>query len=186
MDTVLTRIDVKTGDITAMSVEAIVNAANQTLLGGSGVDGAIHRAAGKRLLEHNRELGGCAIGQARITPSFDLAAGPIKQIIHTVGPVWHGAPQLDVGANSADGLLASCYEQCLKLAEATNVAQLAFPAISTGVYRFPKLRAATIAVDRTVAWLKGHEQPGRVIFCCFRDADAQIYRQVIAGYAATG
>ena len=127
------RIKIEQGDITKLSVDAIVNAANTTLLGGGGVDGAIHRAAGKELLECCKTLGGCKTGEAKITPGFKLSA---KFVIHTVGPVWNG------GKRNEDELLANCYRNSLKLAVENNVSTLAFPAISTGVYRFPPERAA--------------------------------------------
>ncbi len=174
------RIEIITGDITMLSVDAIVNAANESLLGGGGVDGAIHRAAGPRLLEHNRTLGGCPTGLAKITPAFDLEARGIRHIIHTVGPVWHGDESQKLGNTREDVLLASCYHQCLTLAEEHRIGTLAFPAISTGVYRFPRERAARIAVGHVTGWLMQHELPRRVIFCCFSDADAQIYHNVIA------
>ena len=176
----LDRIEVVTGDITRLRVTAIVNAANESLLGGGGVDGAIHRAAGPELLEHNRTLGGCPTGLAKITPGFKLAAAGIQHIIHTVGPVWHGADAAKLGDCREDVLLASCYQRCLELAEQHGVQRLAFPAISTGVYRFPKPRAATIAVGHTVDWLVRHALPEVVIFCCFADEDRKVYEQVLA------
>src|SRR5215212_5744077 len=133
----MARIDVIQADITTLSVDAIVNAANTSLLGGGGVDGAIHRAAGPRLLEATREIGGCPTGEARITPGYDLLA---IWVIHTVGPVWQG------GHAGEDALLASCYHESLKLASSVDAKTVAFPAISTGVYGFPMERAARIAV----------------------------------------
>ncbi|MAG17186.1 MAG: hypothetical protein CMJ21_03860 [Phycisphaerae bacterium] len=174
------RIEVTTGDITTLHVDAIVNAANESLLGGGGVDGAIHRAAGRRLLEHNRQLGGCPTGLAKITPAFDLEPIGIKHLIHTVGPVWHGDDALDIGANDDDGALASCYDTCLTLAREHRLASIAFPAISTGVYRFPKPRAARIAVGRVVDWLGNNGHPRHVVFCCFGADDADGYRQVLS------
>ena len=194
-DEALKRIEVVTGDITRLTVQAIVNAANESLRGGGGVDGAIHRAAGPRLLEHNRTLGGCKIGLAKITPGFDLEARGIRLIIHTVGPVWQfgrdaGAPPppgslptlgetADLSHREEDVLLASCYQRSLELARKHDVQSLAFPAISTGVYGFPKERAAKIAFGHVLAWLAQHELPEKVLFCCFSDADADVYQSVI-------
>lgn len=175
-----TRIEIRVGDITKLMVDAIVNAANESLLGGGGVDGAIHRAAGPRLLEHNRKLNGCPTGKAKITPAFNLEAQGIRHIIHTVGPVWHGDESAELGRNEEDVLLASCYDRCLQLAAKHSLKTIAFPALSTGVYRFPKERAAKIAVGRTVEWLERQFLPQRVIFCCFGDMDATIYHSVLA------
>ena len=177
--TPLDRMTTVTGDITRLRVAALVNAANESLLGGGGVDGAIHRAAGPQLLEHNRTLGGCPTGLARITPAFNLAASGIQHLIHTVGPVWNGDPQTKLGDCREDVLLASCYHQCLELAARNDVKTVAFPAISTGVYRFPKKRAATIAVGHTVDWLTRNELPEKVIFCCFADEDRKVYELVL-------
>jgi O-acetyl-ADP-ribose deacetylase len=183
MPDALDRISVIVGDIThppaELGVDAIVNAANESLLGGGGVDGAIHRAAGPRLLEHNHTLGGCPTGLAKITPSFNLADRGVQHIIHTVGPVWHGDEGAKLGDSREDVLLASCYQQCLELAAEHGVKTLAFPAISTGVYRFPKERAAKIAFGHVLGWLQKHELPGAVVFCCFAEADAAAYRRVI-------
>lgn len=176
------RIEVTTGDITQLNVDAIVNAANESLLGGGGVDGAIHRAAGPELLAHNETLGGCPTGLAKITPSFSLEARGIQYIIHTVGPVWHaGDPDqaTKLGDLHEDVLLASCYHQALELAASHDVKTLAFPAISTGIYHFPKQRAARIAFGHVHGFLMRHEHPENVIFCCFSDEDADVYRQVI-------
>src|SRR5213076_1996895 len=136
----MTRIEAVQGDITTQAVDAIVNAANTTLLGGGGVDGAIHRGAGPELLEECRKLGGCATGQAKITKGYRL---PAKWVIHTVGPVWHG------GDRSEDELLASCYRSCFALAQQQGVRTMAFTSISTGAYGFPMDRAARIAVRET-------------------------------------
>jgi O-acetyl-ADP-ribose deacetylase len=174
------RIVVVTGDITRLEVDAIVNAANNSLLGGGGVDGAIHRAAGPRLLEHNRTLGGCPTGAAKITPAFDLEQRGVRHIIHTVGPVWHeaeGAASDPLFEHEEDTELASCYAESLKLAEANGIATIAFPAISTGVYGFPRQRAALIAIGEVRKFLEAHALPERVTFCCFSEGDAQLYRR---------
>jgi O-acetyl-ADP-ribose deacetylase (regulator of RNase III) len=154
-------------DITRLHVDAVVNAANSSLLGGGGVDGAIHRAAGPELLACCRQLDGCPTGEARITPGFQL---PATWVIHTVGPVWHG------GKNHEPELLANCYENALRLALLYQVRSIAFPAISTGVYGFPKEQAALIAV-KTCQPFVGHFD--RIICCCFSEEDAEIYRKVI-------
>jgi O-acetyl-ADP-ribose deacetylase (regulator of RNase III) len=176
----LSRVEVVVGDITKLSVDAIVNAANQSLLGGGGVDGAIHRAAGPRLLAHNRTLGGCATGKAKRTPSFDLEATGIRHIIHTVGPVWGTDPRADgsepLGYRLEDNQLGECYQSCLELARTHEVETIAFCAISTGVYGFPKERAARIAVGHVRAFLGRNERPTKVVFCCFAEDDAAIYR----------
>lgn len=179
MSNVNCRIEVITGDITAVTAEAIVNAANESLLGGGGVDGAIHRAAGPRLIAYNRELGGCPTGAAKMTPAFNLRSRGIRYIIHTVGPVWHGDDSAPIGDNRDDVLLASCYQQCLGLAAKNGLRTVAFPAISTGVYRFPKQRAAQIAVDHIAGWQNERKMPERVILCCFSQGDAQVYRSVM-------
>jgi O-acetyl-ADP-ribose deacetylase len=176
------RIEVVVGDITRIAADAIVNAANESLLGGGGVDGAIHRAAGPRLRQHNATLGGCPTGLAIITPSFDLEARGIRHIIHAVGPVWHAGEageSAKLSDTREDVLLANCYQQSLELALAHGVQTLAFPAISTGAYRFPKDRAARIALGHVLGWLRGHELPAKVIFCCFDQQDAELYRQTI-------
>jgi O-acetyl-ADP-ribose deacetylase (regulator of RNase III) len=175
------RIAVATGDITKLPVDAIVNAANESLLGGGGVDGAIHAAAGPELLRACRKLGGCPTGMAKITPGFQL---PARWIIHAVGPVWSGAPDAVPGSRREDLLLASCYQTCLALAAEHEARSLAFPAISTGVYRFPKERAARIAVAQVRAFLAEHIWPQQVIFCCFTDADAALYQRVLGAHDA--
>ena len=160
-------IEIITADITKLKVDAIVNAANCSLLGGGGVDGAIHRAAGKELLEACRKFNGCETGEARITPGFKL---PAKFVIHTPGPVWHG------GNHNEAGLLKNCYINSLALAKENNCKTVAFPCISTGVYHFPKEQAAQIAIETVLSNLAAPIE--KVIFCCFSDSDAEIYRNV--------
>lgn len=162
------RIQFIVGDITQLAVDAIVNAANESLLGGGGVDGAIHRAAGPDLLAECRTLGGCPTGEARITRGYRL---PAKFVVHTVGPVWHN------GHGGETELLRSAYASSLALAAEHDLATIAFPCISTGVYRFPAEPACEIAVATVSAWLGKHERPQDVTFCCFSEADAAIYRQ---------
>jgi len=161
------RIAIIQGDITRQDVEAIVNAANSSLLGGGGVDGAIHRAAGPQLMEECRGLGGCPTGEARITRGYYL---PARWIIHTVGPVWHG------GSRREDELLADCYRNSLALADQYSIKSIAFPAISTGVYGFPKERAARIAIREVKNFLEGDTNLERVLLVCFSDGDYQLYR----------
>src|SRR5688500_9716932 len=153
-------IEVIEADITTLEVDAIVNAAKESLLGGGGVDGAIHRAAGPGLLEECRTLGGCPTGEARLTRGYDL---PAKYVIHTVGPVWQG------GNHYEDDLLAGCYRHSLSLALRTKIRSIASPAISTGVYRFPVDRAARIAAEEVRRFLDTYPQFDRVIFCCLGD-----------------
>jgi O-acetyl-ADP-ribose deacetylase (regulator of RNase III) len=154
----LERIEIVEGDITRLQVDAIVNAANQTLLGGGGVDGAIHRAAGPELREACALLGGCETGEAKLTPGFKL---PARYVIHTVGPVWGG------GERGENGLLAACYRNTLALALDHRLASIAFPAISTGAYRFPPDRAALIALRTVLAAIREADAIERVVFCCF-------------------
>ncbi len=165
------RIRVEQGDITEQQVDAIVNAANSTLLGGGGVDGAIHRAAGPELLEACRPLGGCPTGEARITMGYNLAA---MYVIHTVGPVWFG------GEQGEDDLLASAYRSSLELARAHDAATVAFPAISTGAYGYPLERATRIAVREVADALEAGAMPERVTFVCFDAATAEVYERVVA------
>ena len=164
------RIEINKGDITKLKVDAIVNAANTSLLGGGGVDGAIHRAAGPELLEFNRKLGGCKTGEAKISPGFNLFA---KYIIHTVGPVWNG------GKNNEDKLLANCYKYSLKLAVENGIKTIAFPAISTGVYRFPLERATKIAVNEVKKFLEKDETIEKVIFVCFDEETYGVYQTAV-------
>lgn len=162
----MAKIELVRGDITRQSVDAIVNAANTSLLGGGGVDGAIHRAAGPELLEECRKLGGCPTGEARITRGYRL---PARHVIHTVGPVWHG------GAQDEDKLLRNCYQNSLQLAEKNGAKSVAFPSISTGAYHFPIERASRIAVDTVHEYLKGSRGIERVVFVCYSQADLEVY-----------
>jgi O-acetyl-ADP-ribose deacetylase (regulator of RNase III) len=160
------RIQIVEGDITRQAVEAIVNAANTTLLGGGGVDGAIHRAAGPELLAECRTLGGCPTGQAKITRGYRL---PAKWVIHTVGPVWRG------GHRGEDELLASCYRSVFALVEQYDIKTVAFPSISTGAYGFPMDRAARIAIRQTLAFLRGNQSVQQVLHVCFGKAAFEVF-----------
>jgi O-acetyl-ADP-ribose deacetylase len=167
---VTSRISLSSGDITRLKVDAIVNAANRSLLGGGGVDGAIHRAAGPELLAECRKIGGCPTGEARLTRGYRL---PAPYIIHTVGPVWRGG---DHGEQEA---LASCYRSCLAIAHSNRFRDIAFPAIGTGIYGFPRQQAARIAVATTVSHLAQDDFPVRVNFVCFDAATLDAYRDAL-------
>lgn len=167
-DTIMkNRIEIIKTDITTLQVDAIVNAANNSLLGGGGVDGAIHRAAGPELLAECKTLAGCSTGAAKMTGGYRL---PAKYIIHTVGPIWHG------GSSNEDELLASCYHSCFELAQVYKITSIAFPAISCGVYRFPVERACAIAFEETCKTLKENNTLSKVIFACF---DEKVFREML-------
>jgi O-acetyl-ADP-ribose deacetylase (regulator of RNase III) len=171
------KIEIYKGDITKLKVDAIVNAANTSLLGGGGVDGAIHREAGPELLDFNRKLGGCKTGEAKISPGFKL---PAKFIIHTVGPVWNvGKNNVTEAVTKEDSLLASCYKNSLKLAVDNKIKTIAFPAISTGVYRFPLERATIIAVSEVKKFLEKNDSIEKVIFVCFDEEAFRIYKKIL-------
>jgi len=165
------RIEVIKGDITRSKVDAIVNAANKSLLGGGGVDGAIHRAAGPDLLKECRALNGCETGQAKITKGYDLRA---KHVIHTPGPVWHG------GSNNEEALLESCYRSCLTLASENGCKTVDFPSISTGVYHFPLEKASKIAINTIAEYLENHPEIEKVRMVCFDDGTKKYYDEALA------
>jgi O-acetyl-ADP-ribose deacetylase (regulator of RNase III) len=165
-----TNIQIHKGDITKLELDAIVNAANTTLLGGGGVDGAIHRDAGPGLLEECKSLNGCPTGEAKITKGYNLSA---KYVIHTVGPVWNG------GNYNEDELLANCYRNSLKLAAENKIRSVAFPAISTGVYRFPLERATKIAVDEVTKFFNNNDEIEKIIFVAFDEATYDIYNSTL-------
>ena len=166
------RIDIVEGDITALDIDAIVNAANKSLLGGGGVDGAIHRAAGPELKAACSELGGCETGEAKITPGFRL---PARYVIHTVGPIWGG------GERGEDRLLADCYRNSLALAHRHGLASISYPAISTGAYGFPPDRAAHIALRTVLAALDDATAIERVVFCCLGSESLRHHHNALAG-----
>jgi O-acetyl-ADP-ribose deacetylase (regulator of RNase III) len=166
---ILDKLEIRQGDITKLAVDAIVNAANSSLLGGGGVDGAIHRAAGPELVKECRTLGGCPTGEARITKGYNLAA---RHVIHTVGPVYSGKPRDKT-------LLTACYQNSLKLAVGNNVHSLAFPAISCGVYGYPIEEACKIAVDATCSFLKNNQTIEKVIFMLFSPENLKVYEEYL-------
>lgn len=171
------RFEVIKGDITKQEVDAIVNAANTSLLGGGGVDGAIHRAAGPELLAECRLLHGCKTGQAKITKGYKL---PVNYVIHTVGPVWQG------GNKGEDELLAACYRNSLELAASKGIKSIAFPSISTGAYRFPINRAAKIAIEEVYDFMNTPSEIQRIIMICFDEETYRIYKEINDGYKMEG
>jgi O-acetyl-ADP-ribose deacetylase len=171
MSAVSDRLKLVVGDITELPVDAVVTAANEALCGGGGVDGAIHRAAGPALLEECLRIGYCPPGEARITKAYLL---PAKFIVHTVGPVWEG------GQYGEREQLAACYRSALALANEHGVRSIAFPCIATGTYGYPKAEACEVAVSSATEWLRAHELPQEIIFCCFEDEDVALYRGRLA------
>jgi O-acetyl-ADP-ribose deacetylase len=169
--TVKDRIEIVQGDITKLDVDAIVNAANSSLLGGGGVDGAIHRAAGPQLVQECRLLGGCKTGQAKMTGGYNL---PARKVIHTVGPVWNG------GGQGEPDLLAACYRNSFALALKNNIKTIAFPAISCGVYGYPINEAVAIALNETISFLSRYDEIEKVIFACF---EADVYQAYLDAFA---
>jgi len=166
----MSKIELIKGDITTLKVDAIVNAANNSLLGGSGVDGAIHKAAGYELLEECRTLNGCATGDAKITKGYKL---PAKYVIHTVGPIWDG------GQSNEEKLLESAYRRSLEIAVENNIHSIAFPNISTGVYGFPKQRAAEIAINTVRNFIEKHDTIEKVIFVSYKKDNFKIYQKIL-------
>jgi len=168
------RIEVRTGDLAQLAVDAIVNATCSSLVGGGGVEVAIHRVAGPKLLEECREVGSCPPGEARLTGGYEL---PARWVIHAVGPLWRG------GGRGEALTLAACYTESLRLAERGEIGAVAFPAVATGAGGYPFAEAAQVAVRTVAAWLVAHEWPLRVVFCCRREAKTGIYREVLARFA---